>query len=195
MDKSISLTKRQTQTTRTATCTRHNVTRFRDMASPSQPSSFLLSHLGKRSVAEHFDWPCRKGSRSLDFRFGYSCPGSESQAETTSTLGPACRHTNSNNDPATEVVANSSSTRGMPFCLVNHCHSDQRLANCDSKNSYTELVTPFLVATAAGAVVVTTQPQRRDWMSRIDDDLLVARMQMLNRGRKCDGGKKLESAM
>jgi len=81
------------------------------------------------------------------------------------------------------------------FRLVNHCHSDQHSAKCDSKTSFAELVTLLLIATAAGAVIVTTQPKKRDWMSRIDDDLLVARMQMLNRGRKCDGGKKLESVM
>jgi len=194
------------------------------MPSTSKPSSMLLSYLGKRSVAEHKDGPCfrpcmsRKGSHSLDFRCGNSCPGFDSKAETTSTLaeiessGSACRYKNTTNYYETQAVTTGSTNRirkqtrplhliplTQPpdrFCLVNHCHSDQHLANCDSKSSYAELVTLFLVAKAAGAVIVTTQPKRLDWMSRIDDDLLVARMQMLNRrGRKCDGGKKLESAM
>jgi len=122
--------------------------------------------------------------------------------------GSACRYKNTTNYYETQAVTTGSTNRirkqtrplhliplTQPpdrFCPVNHCHSDQRLANRDSKSSHAELVT----LKAAGAVIVTTQPKRLDWMSRIDDDLLVARMQMLNRrGRKCDGGKKLESAM
>jgi len=64
-------------------------------------------------------------------------------------------------------------------------------------------MTLVLDAAVTGAVVLTTQPERLDWASctcindKLDDCLLVARMQMLqvNPRRKSERGKKLESVM
>ena len=146
---------------------------------------------------------------------------SETESSDSSSRPPQDDYCTRDYNPSTEAVAFLDTRVLIPspptqprhrgsrrYLRVDHYHPDQRQgpANRDSKSGdhgYDELATLFLDSIATGAVVVTTQPDRLDWISntrindRLDDRLLVASMRMLrvNRGRTCQGGKKLESVI
>lgn len=179
----------------------------------------LMPSLGKRRLMRETSLtpardtnrprPQYKGVCAQDFGFRDALKTTElstSRIPETRSSGSSSGHAyfTRSYEPSTKAVAFSDTrvlTQPEQFSLVNHCHPDQLPAHCDSTSadySYKELVTLLRVATAAGAIVVTTQPERLDWISRNTDEqdgrLLVARMRMVNRGRKChDGGNKLES--